>query len=210
MGKRKTRHHKKANKLFNKDSQRKESVLLVSDSHGRQLLNLFNKYSNFDVKCVISPGATFEYVFSLLQLNFETKFKTVVILAGTNDVDDCGFINHSFFDTHQKLLRFCDNNRSVNVIVATIPKRKDRVRFAVRLSNDRLNAGLYNSFGLYSVFDVGNYGRHLFTGQGLHLNSAGKLELVAGLINAISVLNNLNYQCFLMNKTVSSRRMRRD
>lgn len=82
------------------------------------------------------------------------------------------------------MLKFCDCNRSVNVIVVTIPKRKDRVSVAVRSRNDRLDSVIYNSFGLYSVFDVGNYGRHLFTGQGLHLNVAGKFESVAGLLDA--------------------------
>lgn len=98
------------------------------------------KHSLFNLKSVISPGSTFEYVFSLLKLHFTSSIDTVVITSGTNYVDECGFVNYSFFRTHQELLRFCDCNRSVNVIVVTIPKRKDRVRFAVRNSNDRLNS----------------------------------------------------------------------
>lgn len=67
-------------------------------------------------------------VFSLLKVYLSRVIDTVIIVAGTNDVDDCGFINHSFFCNYQELLKYCDYKHSVNVIVVTIPKRKDRVR----------------------------------------------------------------------------------
>lgn len=209
MGK-KRNHKKKNQKIINLENKRKENVLLVADSHGRQLINTFNKFSSLNLTSIISPGATFEYVFQNLELYFNNTYSKVIIIAGTNDVDDCGFINHSFFRTHQSLLRFCDHNPSVDVIVVTVPRRKDRVSCAVRNSNSKLNSVLYNSFGLYSVLDISRFGRQLFTRQGLHLNSAGKIELTGVLINVISAINNSKYSIFLMRNTVSSPRMCRD
>lgn len=73
----------------------------MADSHGRQLQQLFEKQSLFNLKSVISPGATFEHVFSLLKLHFNSSIDTDIVIAGANDVDECGFVNHSFVRTHQ-------------------------------------------------------------------------------------------------------------
>lgn len=72
----------------------------MADSHGHQLQQLFKKQSIFNLKPDISPGATFKYVFSLLKLHFSSFIDAVVITVGANVVDECGFINQSFFCTH--------------------------------------------------------------------------------------------------------------
>lgn len=64
MGKRKTVHKVK-------NFKREKNVLLVLGSHGRQLQQLFNKESLFNLKSVISPGVTFEYVFFPLKSSFQ-------------------------------------------------------------------------------------------------------------------------------------------
>lgn len=69
----------------------------MADSHGHQLQQLYEKQSIFNLKLEISPGATFKYVFSLFKLHFSSLIDTGLIIAGTNVVDECGFINQSFF-----------------------------------------------------------------------------------------------------------------
>lgn len=64
-----------------KDSK---NVLLVSDSHRRQHCE---KQYIFILNSVISPGAKFEYIYSLIKLHFNSLIiDTVIIVAGTNDV----------------------------------------------------------------------------------------------------------------------------
>lgn len=56
------------------------NCLLVSDSHERGLLQLFEKQSIFNLKSVISPGATFEYVFTYVKLHFNSSIDTDIVI----------------------------------------------------------------------------------------------------------------------------------
>ncbi|XP_046659143.1 uncharacterized protein LOC124353255 [Homalodisca vitripennis] len=64
-------------------------VLLVTDSHGRQLHHLLERSSDYSVTAIVSPNGIMSYILDNALL-YQEKYDEVVVMAGTNDMNDKG------------------------------------------------------------------------------------------------------------------------
>lgn len=143
---------------------------------------MIEKATNYSVTALVCPNAGLNYIMDLSLLYVE-NFDTVVVMAGTNDVNEKGFIDNSFFNGLAKLNHIC---KSVNnVYVVGVPKRKDKVVPMVRKSNHTINE-TYKALQSCSFINIDNFHRELFTSHGLHLNMLGKEDLATVIINNIN------------------------
>lgn len=184
-------------------------VLLVTDSHGRELHHLLENNSDYNVTAIISPNGNLNYVMDNALL-YKDKFDMVVVMAGTNDIDDRGYIDNSFFTGLGKLLCL---SKEKDVFFIGIPLRKDRVCKQVLKSVRTLNNTLKSvSRGMFSFTSLYNLKRYHFTGHGLHLNISGKYELVAIIINVLAhgqyEFFSFGYQTFKQRQSCRPRRRR--
>ncbi|KAG8265454.1 hypothetical protein J6590_094433 [Homalodisca vitripennis] len=155
-------------------------VLLVTDSHGRELHHLLERSSDYAVTAIVSPNGTMNYIAENALL-YQENYDEVVVMAGTNDIDDKGFINHDFFDAIGKLIKLSKLN---NVSIINLPRRRDCVLPAVHRARASLNSTLKNIKSA-NFIDISHFKRDFFTCHGLHMNMHGKHELAAVILNCI-------------------------
>ncbi|KAG8289355.1 hypothetical protein J6590_105991 [Homalodisca vitripennis] len=77
-------------------------VLLVTDSHGRELHHLLERSSEYAVTAIVSPNGTLNYITDNALL-YQDTYDEVIVMAGTNDINDQGYVNNDFFDALGKL-----------------------------------------------------------------------------------------------------------
>ncbi|KAG8305627.1 hypothetical protein J6590_065547 [Homalodisca vitripennis] len=155
-------------------------VLLVTDSHGRELHHLLERSSDYAVTAIVSPNGTMNYIAENALL-YQQHYDEVIVMAGTNDIDDKGCINNDFFDGLGKLIKLSKLN---NVSIINLPRRRDSVSPAVHRARASLNATLKN-IKCANFIDISHFKRDFFTCHGLHMNMHGKHELAAVILNCI-------------------------
>lgn len=155
-------------------------ILLVSDSHGRNLRqgvqnNLISKNvskNDITIESIFKPNATFAQTCNNIQYltkNFN-KYDNVFITAGTNDTN-----MQNFKKSVYNLLSSC---QSVNLHINTIPYRYDRPElndFIYEKNKFLFDLSLIYKFKLIDVnlfLNRGDYTKH-----GLHFNRGGKDKL---------------------------------
>ncbi|KAG8320594.1 hypothetical protein J6590_064914 [Homalodisca vitripennis] len=157
-------------------------VLLVTDSHGRELHHLLERSSEYSVTAIVSPNGTLNYIVDNALL-YEDNFDEVIVMAGTNDISDEGYVNNDFNNALGKLIKLSKLN---NLSIINLPRRRDAVSPAVHRARASLNATLKN-INCANFIDISNFKRDFFTSHGLHMNMHGKHELAAVILNAIGV-----------------------
>ncbi|KAG8263552.1 hypothetical protein J6590_030707 [Homalodisca vitripennis] len=154
--------------------------LLVTESHGRELHHLLERSSDYAVTAIVSPNGTMNYIAENALL-YQQHYDEVIVMAGTNDVDDKGCINNDFFDALGKLIKLSKLN---NVSIINLPRRRDCVSPAVHRARASLNATLKN-IKCANFIDISHFKRDFFTCHGLHIDVHGKHELAAVILNFI-------------------------
>ncbi|KAG8265422.1 hypothetical protein J6590_095102 [Homalodisca vitripennis] len=161
-----------------------QSVLLLSDSHGRRLCGKVKLLVKPAVKTesVVLPGKKFECVMEGSNLSGRklTKQDYVVILAGTNNVPDhCDGLCVS-------LGRALEGLADTNVIVLGIPKRFDAPNLNDVING--VNRDLLATVGRHAHADFVSLEcipRRFFTRHGLHFNELGKRRVAELIVNAL-------------------------
>lgn len=161
-----------------RNSIKQRRVLLLADSHGRDLGPLLSAQlgRTYESTALVRPGAPFDFVTKEIEnLTHDFNFNdTVIVMGGTNDVVE---------STDQP----CSLNTDVikriakrtNVSVATIPFRYDKplMNGNVNEVNQWLIKDLKNTKNL-NVLDLSVFSISDYTNHGLHLNKAkGKYKL---------------------------------
>lgn len=161
----------------------KQSLLILSDSHGRYLINYINNLglnsSNFNINCILKPNADLRVVtdsFTGLIKDFN-KNDAVLVIAGTNN---------KILDEEDKLIKdfkaLISAAAHTNVLIAGIPT--PHIRPIVSESVDYINFELQHMIsriGHASFVPINELPRHMYTTHGLHHNRKGK-RLVASMI----------------------------
>ncbi|KAG8305629.1 hypothetical protein J6590_065549 [Homalodisca vitripennis] len=110
-------------------------VLLVADSHGRELHHLLERSSECSVTAIACPNGTINYILEQA-LTYDETYDEVIVMAGTNNISDNGFINSDFFNALGKLIKLCKLN---SVTIINLPRRRDSVSPAVHRARASLN-----------------------------------------------------------------------
>lgn len=165
----------------------KHRVLIVSDSHGRDLRKRLQISLNekVDVTAVIRPGAPFSAVTSdLTELAKDfSKDDHVIILGGTNDITARGGVRKEV-----NMNPIAELTKTTNVTVSEVPfrfKNKNQSQnFFVHQSNLVLCSKLKNLKNIGKLVTT-DLDRTYFGYDGLHLNNKGKGEICKRIVKAI-------------------------
>ncbi|KAG8245513.1 hypothetical protein J6590_104653 [Homalodisca vitripennis] len=148
--------------------------------HGRELHHLLERSSDYAVTAIVSPNGTMNYVADNALL-YQQDYDEVIVMAGTNDINDQGYVNNDFFNALGKLIELCKLN---NVTIINLPRRRDCVSPAVHRARASLNTTL-KTIKCANFIDISHFKREFFTCHGLHMNMHGKHELAAVILNFI-------------------------
>ncbi|KAG8324427.1 hypothetical protein J6590_092417 [Homalodisca vitripennis] len=171
-------------------------VLLVANSHGRELHHLLERSSDYSVTAVVCPNGTLNYILDHALLYEAEHYDDVIIMAGTNDINDNGYVISDFFNALGKLIKLSKLN---NVTIINLPTRRDYVSPAVHRARASLNFTLKN-INCADFIDISNFKRDFFTSHGLHMNMHGKHELASVILNTIGVKSEKKFYFLFMNK----------
>ncbi|RZF47165.1 hypothetical protein LSTR_LSTR016340 [Laodelphax striatellus] len=168
--------------------KKRRRVLVIADSHGRDLgwdLNCDVRDDGFEATVISKPGGSFRTVTEDIE-NFTRDFNfddRVIVIAGTNDI-----VDSTIQPTDLDLEPIIATSRRTRVSIATVPYRYDRPLMNV-------NVGKFNScltrqisqFDGIDLMDLGNFEIADYTRHGLHLNkSRGKQKLKRLLKNQLT------------------------
>lgn len=168
-----------------KSSGTKHRLLILSDSHGRDLgryLNLTVNTDRFNVLSVCKPGAKMWEVMSGLEGFTEgyTKQDVVVIIGGSNNVDK-GVRSILMKSIEKRLMTL---SKKTNVVLSALPWRYDKNEYneVVHLCNKNLYGSILS--GNVDFLPFNEIKRHNFTNHGQHLHKKGKFILASYILNA--------------------------
>lgn len=162
----------------------KINVHVYADSHGKKLYASLksNLPDNCDVIVHSSPGAPVKHIIKNIEsgINLLHKNDVIVVIAGSNDVDDmiqnnvnpCLKISHAFLELVEKY-------KEIKFVIVPLPHRFDlntnhRINNVINKINNALNS---NKISILNVVDLSSLKRSHFTSHGQHLNKAGKSTL---------------------------------
>lgn len=160
--------------------ERKENIILYTDSHGRGLAaNINHKQKSFKCTGYVKPGATMKQVTQNVAHDAQSLGNNdfIVIMAGSNDLSK----NNSSTITSD--LQHMLNSPSItkkNIIVCNIPHRHDLEQWScvnkeVKRTNARLKL-ICNQYPNVSLVNL-TAKKELHTRHGLHFNSKGKEQI---------------------------------
>lgn len=175
---------KKLNSVRNRNN-----LLILADSHGRDLVRLIsnnNKFDNYKVTSSLKPNAGFKEVLSGYDNTIRNLKKTdvLVIIAGTNDVERKDV--QEIIQVIKSSLLKCSRKP---VILATIPYRYDKPFLNNKIAkiNKTLSSISYN-YPEVTVLDMNsNINKQHFTRYGLHLNLKGKKVMINRLQDLLEI-----------------------
>lgn len=162
----------------------KNNVLILADSHGRQLAELLHPILPYNVQVIFKPSAKFNQVISDVT-NLTKKFTKndhVFIIAGCNDCN-CK-LKTSSFDFNLSSLSFISQITNVHVFNVfdrhDCTKCNDKVvKFNIQLQQEILKTDI-KSINLLHILK-----RNDFTKKKLHLNLRGKQKIVSLIVDIL-------------------------
>ncbi|KAG8289356.1 hypothetical protein J6590_105992 [Homalodisca vitripennis] len=98
-------------------------VLLVTDSHGRELHHLLERSSEYSVTAIVSPNGTLNYIVDNALL-YEDNFDEVIVMAGTNDINDQGY--RDFFTSHGLHMNIYGKHKLAAVILNAMGLKSEK------------------------------------------------------------------------------------
>lgn len=178
---------------INKTPLQKDELIIMADSHGKELSYLVQQRSSHNVLAFVHPGASFSEVTHEVDKLGENLKKNdhLLIIAGTNDVEKCsvGRLTKDIFKT-------LSNLNHTNVIVATLPVRHDKPDLDLKVAqiNAEIERFVLNSKRM-KLLRLHVLPRHLFTKHGLHLNRRGKARVATTIAQLLTLekRNSLEY-----------------
>lgn len=173
-----------------KNSTSKRRIVVLADSHGRDLHKHFRRISeDYDIYIHTKPGAKLKTVIKegLPLIQHLTKDDYVIILAGTNDLNDG---EPGQLTVNEGLRYLLKSNINSNVIMNSIPYRYDSTHLNdnIYFVNSCITSTIRkNSCTLNMIYGEINslLLRHHYTTHGLHLNRRGKNILASAIIDCI-------------------------
>jgi len=173
----------------------KNKLLLVSDSHGKNLYSLFEDEfsSKYEIFTLCRPGAKLNQCMHDIRYFTEgfTFDDYVVIIGGSNDIVP-GVKSILSNEARHKISSL---KSQTNVIFSTLPMRYD---MQDRITNDiihQCNHALYIDELLddCTILPFNSFKRNLFTFHGQHLNRKGKKVLCSRIVECVNVQKNSNF-----------------
>lgn len=164
-------------------TKKKPHLVILADSHGKQLGNLIQQRTPFNVCSTVKSGARFDKVtHDIKKITKELKEDDhLLILAGTNNIENTSVVH--LMDEINNLITVSKHN---NLLLATLPMRHDQPGLALKVS--RVNAEIeklsMNNPNM-KIVPLHILPRHNFTTHGLHMNRRGKrkaAEMVCSLL----------------------------
>lgn len=166
-------------------------VLVIADSHGRELNRFIQEQTFLSVTTFSRPNATFDQVTHDLDTLTEsfTKQDYVVVIGGTNDIEtkDAYKLPHKMADLSRKL-------ENTNLIIATLSLRHDNPFLDGKISeiNDQIISLVDSLPSKPAVLPLHDLPRHLYTTHGLHFNRKGKEKIGKFIIGTVQKLKQKN------------------
>jgi len=178
--------------------QGRHKLLIFSDSQGRGLVHEVDELlsTDFNILSNVQSGGTLQVVMNtLLQCSEVKNFSKddyVLLLAGTNNIDESVFKN-SDYKLVSELLTYLDEKikftSHTNLILANIPYRYDlRNNDRRNLVIAEVNAGIKNLSKKYDhvlLLDLYLLPWWLHTRHGLHINRRGKKGMAKQILGLV-------------------------
>jgi hypothetical protein len=183
--------HLAGKKLMKNVVGNKHKVVIVGDSHVRNLPESLNKKlsSAYQTKAYAFPGAPMNSVLNSTMIQGEIKNLTshdfLFIIGGTNSFknisteDDC--ISYS-----EMLAGFVREFGVTNILVSTVPYRYDLPSFSWENALIKRVNNLIRNINGVSIIELWNAPRSCHTRHGLHFNSRGKSWIAGKLIQNLT------------------------
>ncbi|KAG8338556.1 hypothetical protein J6590_000226 [Homalodisca vitripennis] len=152
-----------------------QNIIIISDSHGRDLSYKVQRRTTSCVTATVRPGAMLSGVIHDMneQIKGLTKCGAAVLIGGTNDLEKRSE-NLILHDIQQQI----QTTLHTNLILATLPLRHDKPELDEKLSylNSEIEH-LAESEDHVFILPLHLLPRHLYTSHGLHFNNKGKEKI---------------------------------
>lgn len=152
----------------------KHKIKILADSHGRSLRERFENIcpTSFSVSNVFKPNGTSEHILKDSCSKGMTKNDFLVLICGTNDVDNPMFNLESFIIT---ITHFLEQTKNTNVIISYIPFRYDKthLNYKIHEMNRKIRI-LTLKYDHANYLSFHGFDRTCYSKQGLHFNFKGK------------------------------------
>lgn len=175
----------KSNKLSKYTFEGESKLLIVADSHGRDLSGLVQRRTEeVRVQSFVRPGAGLYSVthdIHTLTKNLSKK-DHLLLVAGTNSVEKI-----STKRLTNDLFKIVNELNHTNVILASLPMRHDKPGLDLKVShiNALIEEFIINTPSV-KLLPLHNLPRHLHTHHGLHLNRKGKVKISSDIEQLIT------------------------
>lgn len=160
-------------------------LLIMADSHGRDIYNLLQSKTPANVTAYVRPSAKFNGVTEdIADLVWDlSKNDNLLVLAGTNDVQHTK-VKHILNDVKTLLLI----TQHTNLIIATLPMRHDRPDLDKKLTiiNEEIEKLIRQSSSNTKILTLHDLPRHYYTNHGLHFNRKGKEAIIERILECTS------------------------
>lgn len=168
---------------YNENFHVSGTVLILSDSHGRDLYSSVQGLVKQNVTTIVRSGAPLDKVsqgINYFSKGF-TKTDTIVVIGGTNDVE-----THKPRRTLATVNFLLRCTRKTNLVIATIPSRHDKPELWDNVSylNEKIRESC-SRFKHCTVLPLDELPRHYYTAHGLHYNKQGKRVVGCSIANLV-------------------------
>lgn len=181
--KNKTFNKKCKNKATSISGASKRQLLILADSHGKNLSHSVEQRSTLSVFSCVRPGAKFRNVIEDIDTFTKNMQKedTVLVIAGSNNIETMS--STQFLNELQSLF---ERSKDTNLILATLPLRYDQPNLDLKISS--INKKLEDMAAKNNCFTLPlhHLPRHLFTNHGQHLNKRGKARVSEMVVTIIT------------------------
>lgn len=183
------------NRCVNNKRNRKQKILLKTDSHGRGLCSkIMEINTKLTISGMIKPGARANNVMEPCRLQGDEDF--YVSIAGANDVS-----RNEANECLENIEKCLECNRKKSVVVATIPHRHNLLYYScvnkeIRKTNMKLKI-LCANFPKCNILDLRTIERGMFTKYGMHLNGTGKMLLAKNISEMLDCKINVKSKLIL-------------
>lgn len=170
----------------------KSKVLILADSHGRNLvdnLNSLSQSAEYEFTCLFKPGACLDRVIENVgNLTKDLKKSDMVVIIGGS--------NNKILDEEEEIVNtyrtILDTTSHTNVLIAGIPLPHHRPN--VSQSVDYINFEVMHlTQGTQHVkfLAINEFPRYFHTSHGLHLNRKGKRFVAKLVLDEVNLLHSV-------------------
>lgn len=159
--------------------ERKPHVKILTDSHGRHLNALLSKdlEKYYRISSNIKPNGKLHHILDDVdsEVRHLNKDDYLIIIGGTNDLDDINCDTEVLFDHVENVLKL---QTHTNIIISAVPYRYDvpQMNYYIRQFNNKLRT-LTNKYSHIKFVPLYSFFYKDYTSHGLHLNLIGKQKL---------------------------------